>query len=220
MFFGALTSVGALFYLIIFIKEKAMEVKKTVNRRNLYKEGTYPYNLLTAVKDGHDIEFPTELTADNLAGLEYVISKLPPNWQEIIRQRYEEKKTKTEIAKLFSVTGSSISGTEQRSLRILRHPRNVNIINLGLEGFRQFLRKNIEEIENTPITKRPFYLLDLSTRTYNGLVSAGCRLVEEVAVLSEAEIMQIKKLGPKCRNEVAVALQKHGIVGTQWEKYL
>ncbi len=200
------------------IKEANMDAK-TIYRRNIYKEGEYPHNLLAAIKEYTDLELPSELTPDMLDGIQYVLSLLPEKSQEVIYQRYQEKKPRTEIAKQFSVSAKSIKHIEDTALRALQRPQNLNCIKYGLEGYRQILKKRQEALDNTPVTKFSIGRLGLTTLAYNRLIAAGCKLIGDVAALSDAEIMNIRNLGAKSRSEIAAALQDNGVFNTEWDKY-
>lgn len=192
---------------------------KTIYRRNIYKEGEYPHNLLAAIKEYTDLELPTELTPDMLDGIQYVLSILPERYQEVIYQRYQQKKPRTEIAKQFSVSAKAIKHIEDMALRVLQRPQNLNCIKYGLEEYRQILKERQEALDHKPITEFSIGRLGLSTLAYNRLIAAGCNLIEDVAALSDQGIMSIQKLGPKRRSEIAVALQDNGVFNTEWDKY-
>ena len=70
------------------------------------------------------------------------------------------------------------------------------------------------------IPPEPIEVLSLSTRAYNCLHFAGLRYISEVAALPEQKIIQMKNLGKVTANEIAVALYKYGIHGTDWDLFL
>ena len=58
---------------------------KPKNRKKFLKE-EYPYNLITTIIDESvwELDLPTEMTEDHLAGLEFAISQLDEREQTII----------------------------------------------------------------------------------------------------------------------------------------
>ena len=88
-----------------------------------------------------------------------------------------------------------------------------------LLGYRAGYRDAMQGKEIIEIPPDPIELLPLSTRAYNCLHYAGLRYVSEVAVLQEQKIIQMKNLGKITANEIALALQKQGIYGTDWDLF-
>ena len=74
--------------------------------------------------------------------------------------------------------------------------------------------------ETGEIPPDPIEVLTLSTRAWNCLHFAGLRYISEVAALPEQKIIQMKNLGKITANEIAVALYKYGIHGTDWDLFL
>ena len=77
-----------------------------------------------------------------------------------------------------------------------------------------------KEKESIQIPPEPIETLPLSTRAYHCLHFAGLRYISEVAALPEQKIMQMKNLGKITANEIALALHKHGIYGSEWDLFL
>lgn len=63
----------------------------------------------------------------------------------------------------------------------------------------------------------PVEMMGLSTRAYNCLYLSGCHSVGDVAQLKENKIRQIRNLGKITDAEIAYALERMGITGTDWE---
>lgn len=76
------------------------KISKT--KRNFLKE-EYPRNLLLYIGDRQEVEIPTELTPDILAGITYAISLLDGREQQLIRMRFIERQTLSSIGKVFGV---------------------------------------------------------------------------------------------------------------------
>lgn len=66
----------------------------------------------------------------------------------------------------------------------------------------------------------PIEAMDLSGRAHSCLHYAGYRLISEVAALPEFDIQRMRNLGKKTANEIALALHKLGIFGTDWDLFL
>ena len=88
---------------------------KPKNRKKFLKE-EYPHNLIATIIDESvwELNLPTEMTEDHLAGLEYAISQLDEREQTIIRMRFEERQTyKKSVCycySLRSLCGISLAG--------------------------------------------------------------------------------------------------------------
>lgn len=108
---------------------------KPKNRKKFLKED-YPYNLITTIIDESvwELNLPTEMTEDHLAGLEYAISQLDDREQKIIRLRYEKRQTFAQIGELFNISVNRASQVARKALRKLYHPKNLKYYKYGLEG--------------------------------------------------------------------------------------
>ena len=82
-----------------------VDVRLKPKTRNQYKIGEYPYNLLSTIVNESvwETNLPDEFTDDHLDGLEYAITQLNIREQEIIKQRYMEKKRPSILLILKSV---------------------------------------------------------------------------------------------------------------------
>ena len=76
-----------------------------------------------------------------------------------------------------------------------------------------------KDIERPQVPPDPIEVLTLSTRAYNCLYFAGLRYVADVAAAKESKIVQMKNLGKVTANEIAMALHRHGIHGTDWDLF-
>ena len=79
-----------------------------------------------------------------------------------------------------------------------------------------------EKIKTAVQTVReiPLVCMGLSTRAYNCLSAQGCQCAGDVAELKTSRILQIRSLGKVTAGEIALALEKLEIHGTDWEAYL
>ena len=62
--------------------------------------------------------------------------------------------------------------------------------------------------------------MGLSIRAYNCLYRSDCQCAGDVAELKTSQILQIRNLGKVTAGEIARALEKLEIHGTDWEAYL
>ncbi len=96
---------------------------------------SYPENIITKI--GLTAVFEkkeySELTADQLAGLEYILEALPERERMILRLHYREKETLKTIGEHLGVTRQRVQQLEARSFRKLRHPSRIAYIQRGFE---------------------------------------------------------------------------------------
>ena len=198
---------------------------KPKNRRKFLKE-EYPYNLIATIIDESvwELNLPTEMTEDHLAGLEYAISQLDEREQAIIRMRYKQRQTFTEIGEHFNISVNRASQVERKALRKLYHPRNLKYYKYGLEGHKvrqaEFEEAERKRAYTDKVLATTIYDLDFSVRTFNNLIRANCGNVGDLVALSEEDILNVKNMGKKQLAEVALKLKALGLLHTAWEKFL
>ena len=198
---------------------------KPKNRRKFLKE-EYPYNLIATIIDESvwELNLPTEMTEEHLAGLEYAISQLDEREQAIIRMRYKQRQTFTEIGEHFNISVNRASQVERKALRKLYHPRNLKYYKYGLEGHKvrqaEFEEAERKRAYTDKVLATTIYDLDFSVRTFNNLIRANCGNVGDLVALSEEDILNVKNMGKKQLAEVALKLKALGLLHTAWEKFL
>ena len=198
---------------------------KPKNRRKFLKE-EYPYNLIATIIDESvwELNLPTEMTEDHLAGLEYAISQLDEREQAIIRMRYKQRQTFTEIGEHFNISVNRASQVERKALRKLYHPKNLKYYKYGLEGHKvrqaEFEEAERKRAYTDKVMETTIYDLDFSVRTFNNLIRAKCEKVSDLVALSEEDILNLKNMGKKQFAEVALKLKALGLLHTAWEKFL
>lgn len=205
----------------------------------------YPQNLILAVVQNSDLIPPQKYTEDICAGIRYVISTLGYREQDILRMRFEERKSRSEIGEFFGIGQERVRQIENKTLRSLRTPTRWNYMKLGIDGYMRWAKERAygdgyktgynqgykdgyadrqngveqpsisEELLNHPIDS-----LGLSVRAYNCLLRANCKRVGDVVRLSEYQIQTLRNLGPKSACEIACALRDLGIPNTNWAVYL
>lgn len=198
---------------------------KPKNRRKFLKE-EYPYNLIATIIDESvwELNLPTEMTEDHLAGLEYAISQLDEREQAIIRMRYKQRQTFTEIGEHFNISVNRASQVERKALRKLYHPKNLKYYKYGLEGHKvrqaEFEEAERKRAYTDKVMETTIYDLDFSVRTFNNLIRAKCEKVSDLVALSEEDILNLKNMGKKQFAEVSLKLKALGLLHTAWEKFL
>lgn len=198
---------------------------KPKNRKKFLKE-EYPYNLITTIIDESvwELNLPTEMTEDHLAGLAFAISQLDEREQTIIRMRYEERQTFAQIGEYFDISLNRASQVERKALRKLYHPQNLRYYKYGIKGSK-IRQAEFEEAERKracteKVMETTIYDLDFSVRTFNNLIRAKCEKVSDLVALSEEDILSLKNMGKKQFAEVALKLQGLGLLHTAWEKFI
>lgn len=198
---------------------------KPKNRKKFLKE-EYPYNLISTIIDESvwELNLPTEMTEDHLAGLEYAISQLDEREQTIIRMRFEERQTYAQIGEHLGISLNRVSQVARKALRKLYHPKNLKYYKYGIEGHKvrqaEFEEAERKRAYTDKVMETTIYDLDFSVRTFNNLIRAKCEKVSDLIALSEEDILNLKNMGKKQFAEVALKLKALGLLHTAWEKFL
>ncbi len=97
----------------------------------------YPLNLFLSVDDGFlRTPIPVEkITQDNLDGLLHAITLLPERYQEILRLRFDERRTLSEIGEKFGVTTERIRAVIVAAHRKLREASLYVFLKYGKQGY-------------------------------------------------------------------------------------
>ena len=201
----------------------------------------YPLNLLLSIYP----EQPDEITSDICAGLQYILTTLSDREQEIIRLRFQERHTRADIGEEFCTTQERVRQIEAKALRKLRNPGRYQFIKLGLMGYFRHMRKESRKAGynegyekgykdgmedaakgkkyngvTTEISTLPIEDLDVSIRAHNSLVRLGCRTIGDCMLLKEEQIINVRNLGEKTRDEIARALINYYVTGTAWDGFI
>ena len=78
-------------------------------------------------------EFTRPLNEDQIAGLEFALSRLPEKERLVIKCRFEDGMTLEEVGKLLGRTRERVRQIEAKALSKLRHPKNSRYIREGKE---------------------------------------------------------------------------------------
>lgn len=105
---------------------------------------------------------------------------------------------------------------------IIELQERVNAKEKELSSKLHLLRAKIEKIDavlkefgfdlklTTPEDESPIDVLGLSVRSYNCLKRSGVNTIKELTLMTENELRNVRNLGPRCTEEVIVALEKFG----------
>lgn len=207
------------------------------------EEEEYPLNLLRTL-DNRNFE-GQPLSEDIINGLEHAISLLDRREQEIIRCRYRESMTKSETAKALDISFSTVSTTEGKAIRKLRHPSRFCFVRNGLQGqaavkqnedyargyeygYKLGYNQAISDMEqgivrngsNEDLMQIPLSAIGMGLRPFNILYRCGYRTVSDIITLSRDDIRGLRGMGYKSYISVASALNRYGIKNTNWDEYL
>ena len=134
----------------------------------------YPLNLLKAIeakKTQFEIIVDT-ITEDQKEGLEYALSQLTERERQILRMRYQERKTLREIGTVIGVTAERIRSQEHHGIYRLRKPPLLGYIKYGKATNEKLVAEKKAEKEkeyNERGFNIPLEEFDLSVRAFNNL---------------------------------------------------
>lgn len=221
-----------------------MKMEKVSNVRRDFLKEEYPRNLLLYIGYRWEIELPTELTPDILAGITYAISLLDGREQQLIRMRFIERQTLSSIGKVFGVKTERTRQIEAKCIRRLRKPdycqyichgiqgtiqrRSVNAHKKGFEeGYKAGYRQALDDAEkgvtaegiSVNILSLPVEVLCLSGRTCEYLRNAGYGQLRDLLSLSKKNIQRINGLTVERRCAIAGALSRYKLFPEGWHDY-
>lgn len=182
---------------------------KMYEKKYIIRSGKeYPENMLCDIfgVDGYQ-----KLTPDQEDGLTFALAQLSEAEQETLKLRYQTKLTLRQIAAQTDVT---IEGARRRvvdSLRKLR--RNHMFIHYGLQTMRcaEDGKEICKEtaVGYAKVWDQPIEDLQLSVRSFNGLVKAGCRTIQDVKQLVSNKYwyQTVSGIGVRCVAEIQSRLE-------------
>ena len=151
---------------------------------------SYPENLLADV--GFEVLFGQDrfegLEADQAAGLNYVVSMLPGKEQELLRLRYQEKRTLRECGERFGFTRERARQILARTVRKLRYPSRAAFIRDGYRKTELALMvqcaENIKKNLLAERKRRPMMTEeDVVKFAFQGMLGVGHMVPSESAAL-------------------------------------
>ncbi len=184
----------------------------------------YPMNLLLTINENVVTGRPLDtenITQDIIDGLFYAVSMLPQREQEMLRLRFEERKTYAEIGNVYGVNGTRARYLINHAMRLVRTPALFNYLKLGKQGYEaQRIKYVYEDKEYSPeILQTHISDMGLSVKSINLLISVGCLVVEDVISFKKSQIENIYQIGIGTIHEVAFKLECMGITDSNWSKF-
>ena len=212
-------------------RKKPVSVKKK-DVNNKAEMAPYPENLIRQI--GLEIYSPTgrytPLSADQLKGLEYAISTLTENrLQELIKLRFEERLTQSEIARRIGRSTSRAGQLIALAVRQLRHPYRAQYYVEGysaVENRKQliiprYIHKTGADMTDAEIKEALGDLasvrildLNLSVRAFNCLKRGGLYTVYDLVLFLHKEpgsLLAIRNIGVFSAKEIYDKLSDLGL---------
>ena len=153
-------------------------------------ESRYPENVVTDI--GLERVFGenryAELTADQLAGLEYIIGMLPEKEQAILRLRYEERQTFQACGERFGFSRQRAQQVVSHIIKKMRHPSRIMFIRDGfIKSELSLMIKCAEEMKNiirAQKKRRPLMTEeDIVKLAFQGMLGVGHLVASEERAL-------------------------------------
>jgi hypothetical protein len=184
----------------------------------------YPMNLLLTINENVVAGRPLDtenITQDTIDGLFYAVSMLPQREQEMLRLRFEERKTYAEIGNVYGVNGTRARYLINHAMRLVRTPALFNYLKLGKQGYEaQRIKYVYEGKEYAPeILQKHISDMGLSVKSINLLISVGCLTVEDVISFKKSQIENIYQIGIGTIREVAFKLEYMGVTDSNWSRF-
>lgn len=174
-------------------------------------------NLISTVCESDQI---TALTQDQLIGLQHALQSLTPREQDVIQQRFVERKTFSQIGAPYNISQDKIYIIYKRCLRKLKKPERLEQITLGYQkaqeenakkatalrmADKQAFREAVEQINKPELLKMSIKELHLSVRVENRLFESQICTLESLWILLSRhpkDFQQIRGLGESGQKEI------------------
>lgn len=159
--------------------------------------------------------------------------------------RYNSKLTLRAIGEIYGLSVERMRQVENKALRKLRTPSRWNYIQLGVAGYWQQRKKQYfdqgyrtgyldgyrtgvkdekenrtSSYKNNPSLDLIIENMELSTRAFQCLRRMKCSRIGDVAAQTADNILKTRNMGKVTMDEIARALQKLNIVGTEWDQFI
>ena len=183
----------------------------------------FPLNLAQDILGGDALKI-------YIPGVAVALETLTEREADILRKRYRDKMTLRAIGDIQGVGQERIRQIEAKALRKMRHPARSNMMLAvplsdvrEIEARYQKLRREYEQLakelalfagksvevmtEHKALMQTPLDELGLSVRPHNCLRRAGKQTLQDIATMSEGDLMQVKNLGKRSVLEVLECLK-------------
>lgn len=182
----------------------------------------WPYGLLDELygKEGAEYELPDDFEGT----IQYVLCMLPQKDREVLKARYEGRLSLEDMAGMFGVTRERIRQVLSHALWMLKQPKPMAYIRLGVSGMvagaerrAEAARRLQKTTEAEPASEKeaamyatPISVLMLGARANNCLLRRGISTIGALMRLTAEELMNIRNLGLKTYDEIVDALERAG----------
>ena len=216
---------------------------------NKVNERPYPHNLFADIKShSPEIYLPDEITPDIMRGLMLAFSYLEDREADMVKMRYEHCMPYAAIGEKYGVTTNRAGQIISRSLRKLREPYNIKLIQLGLnayinsvaqdiaatkdpqlfqkgykKGYEDGFKDGASSKENNPTEKGCMSIdeLRLTKRIWLCLKRAGIETVDDLLAYTDCrDLERIRNLGLSGLTEIAQKLNEKDLITEVWKKWL
>ncbi len=176
----------------------------------------YPENLINDI--GLDYVFGkdeyTQLNGDQLAGLDHVLGTIRDRERDMIRLRYEEKKTLQTIGEQYNLSRERVRQIIAKGVRKLRHKTRTVYIREGLKQAELSIKVACAEeiIKQLKVQKKRYPQMteeDVVKFAFQGMLGNG-HLIKSI---SDAQIRLEQEMGPLEPSENEPLIEK---ISSQW----
>lgn len=147
----------------------------------------------------------TELSEDQIAGIDFLIKDFPNDWKEILKLRYIDELTLSQIGVIKGVSSQRIQQILSKTLEKLNGFESSEYVILGYKAYQE---KKAYERKTVCLFDLSIEELNLSRRAYNCLMRGNLKTIGEV-MLSKDELKNIKSMGKNSVEEVSAKLEEY-----------
>lgn len=200
----------------------------------------YPFNLLDKLYGNWVVFHKINLTKDLTKDLDEIFNKyLTEREETVLKLKYASNLTLEMIGIIFNVNKERIRQIEGRAIRKLRKNGIMELILYSTRKERESALEDIKVLElqikkhektlinynQTPVTsytndkkydsllKKDLDQLNISIRTYNSLIRADLRTIEDVLkIITDVKLLNIRSFGKKAFFELLSALEEESLI--------
>jgi len=190
-----------------------------LTKKEIYavKKAEYPLNLLYMIQnqlDGRKTEIDIKhLTDDMREGLEYALTLLDERGASILRMKYKEKMTTTEIVEVIGV--KSVNSLADSAIHYLTKLPMIGYIIYGKEGFTQRLAVYRSKIPDVLLDK-PLAEIPFKAGAQLAFGYLGVEYLRELVYLSDEMLLKVAKLAPTYASATSIFLKELNIKHPFW----
>ena len=156
------------------------------------RKAEYPLNLLYMIQnqlDGRVVEINIEnITEDMIRGLDFALSMIDDRGAKILKMKYEERLTTTELVEIFCV--KSVNSIADVAVHKLSKPPMIGYIAYGKDGFEKMLDEYRSAIPDALLDK-PLEELEPSVGAQWAIETMGVTSLEELVYPSRELLVRL-----------------------------